>query len=177
MEDDDFAVLYAVQTIVTEQTKKTLQEQKHYRQVLNMLGIAYWEWSEENGYYASSNYARYELSKASFEEVRKSCVYDGIVHPEDMHLLKGFLSMGETKQKRGSVVLRMCMTDGTYQWTEIQGFCEYDADGNLTRLSGTLRDMNEEWVKQKKALQDALDAAKAANEAKTVFISRISHDM
>lgn len=154
-----------------------LQEQKHYRQVLNMLDIAYWEWSKEGGFYSSSNYDKYALSRASSEELRSSRVYDGIVHPEDMPLLEDFLNQGNEKQRRCSTILRMLMVDGTYQWTEILGLREYDEMGRPVRISCTLRDMNEEWIRQKLALQEALDEAKRANEAKTVFISRISHDM
>lgn len=40
-----------------------------------------------------------------------------------------------------------------------------------------LRDVDREWQQQNRKLQDALKMAKKANQAKTDFLSRVSHDM
>lgn len=40
-----------------------------------------------------------------------------------------------------------------------------------------LRDVDREWQQQNRKLQDALKVAKKANQAKTDFLSRVSHDM
>lgn len=177
MGDDDYAVLYAVQTKVTDESKRTIQEQKHYRHILSMLNIAYWEWSKENGFYTSTNFLKYKLSDYDMNAIKENKVLDGIVHSEDRPELLNFLSNSESLHQRAYIHVRLLMKDGTYQWTELIGLREFDDKENLIRISCTLRDINEEWEKQKKALKNALNKAKAANEAKTMFISRISHDM
>ncbi|MDY5881895.1 MAG: ATP-binding protein [Roseburia sp.] len=175
--ENDEAVLYAVHTRTTEEFIRTLQEQRHYRRVINMLGIAYWEWNVQAGFYCTSNYYQYAISEVPFEELRKNLVDEKVVHPDDREILKEFLAQGELQKGKCSAILRMLMCDGSYQWTEIIGLREYDGGEDAVRISCILRDVNQEWIRQKKALQDALEEAKQANAAKTAFISRISHDM
>lgn len=153
------------------------QEQRHYRKVIDMLDIAYWEWSSKAGFYCTSNYYQYAISKVPFEETRKSLVDGNVVHPDDREILKDFFAQGKLQSGKHTAILRMLMCDGSYRWTEILGLREYDGAEESVRISCILRDVNQEWVRQKKALQDALEEAKRANAAKTAFISRISHDM
>ena len=177
LDKDDASVWYAVHTIVSDNTKLALKEQEHYRTVLGMLGIAYWEWSKQNGFYASSSYSDYALSQIPFETVRGRAALTGIIHPEDESVLKEYFSQDSSNSKSSSITVRMHMTDGSYSWTEMNTFKDISPSGELLRLSGTLRNVNDEWIAQKRILQNALDEARVANQAKTAFLSRISHDM
>ncbi len=154
-----------------------IREQRHYRMVMNMLGIAYWEWSKESGFYASETFSKYALSKKPIEALRNNQVFDDSIYPEDVGKLKRFFSHGDRKEERASTTIRLKLVDGSYQWTEIFGFKEYSETKETIRLSCIMRDVDKEWIDQRNQLEKALEDAKNANQSKSEFLSRISHDM
>ncbi|MDD3404276.1 MAG: response regulator [Hespellia sp.] len=184
LEEGDVAVLYAVHTVVSEEAKQEKREQNHYRTIMNMLGIAYWEWSKENGFYASKKYYNYLLSKSPLEDVKNNRVFEPAVYPEDVSLLKEFFNQTDYQEDHASVIVRMGMADGTYHWTEIFGFKEYASSGEQMGMSCVMRDVDKEWLEQNEKLEKALKQAQAAlakakkaDDAKDEFLSRMSHDL
>lgn len=172
--EDDIAVLYAVHTLVSNQEKR---EQRHYRTVMNLLGIAYWEWSRDYGLYSSEMFQRYELSRKSIDLLKNNQVFDDAIHPDDIGKLREFFSHGDQKEEQAGTIIRLKLVDGSYQWTEIFGFKEYAEDGETLRLSCVMRGADKEWVDQKSQLQKALQDAEKASQSKSEFLTRISHDM
>lgn len=184
LKEDEIAVVYAVHTVVSEESKQAIREQNHYRTIMDLLGIAYWEWSKAEGFFASENYSNYILSESPFEDVRKNSVFGNAIHPDDIALLKDFFSKGDNQEERASVIVRMGMKDGTFHWTEIFGFKEYAENGETLRMSCVMRDVDKEWIEQNEKLEEALKQAKTAlskakkaDEAKNEFLSRMSHDL
>lgn len=174
---DELAVLYAVHTKVSNDAKRLLVEQERYRTILDNLDAAYFEWDNDKEFYCSEKYSQYAMSKLEIGDIIHSTASLESVHPEDHKLIRRFFDMKQKKQSKASVILRMKMMDGTYRWTEVMGFFEYDRLGHMTRLIGVLRDVDNEWLRQNKRLRTALKEAEQANQAKTDFLSRVSHDM
>ncbi len=174
---DDIAILYAVHTRVSEETLQIIKEQQRYRAVMDALDVAFLEWDVDNGFYASEKYADYAMSDEEYEKVLKNEASPNVVHPDDFHALQHFFQKLKKTDTKTSVTMRFLMKDGTYRWTEMLVFFDYDASGKTSRIIGILRDIDKEWIKQNKRLQAALDSAEMANQAKTDFLSRVSHDM
>lgn len=177
LEKDDVALWYAVHTRVSDNGKQAILEQEHYRMVLNMTELAYFEWDSESGFYTSAEYSRYALSEGGMDAVMGWKNNRESVHPDDYDKLLGFIGTVGDGNENNTVKLRMKMTDGSYRWTEVVGYIEHDDNGNLKRLIGILRDIDNEWIEQNKKLQAALYEAQRANMAKSDFLSQMSHEI
>lgn len=152
-------------------------EQERYHSIMDALDIAFIEWERGGGFYASEKYSEYALSDESFEAVLSNTGSLNTVHPDDIPMLMHFFKEHNTKKKKISVTLRMKMKDGSYRWTEMLSFGDFDESGIANRVIGIFRDVDKEWMKQNEKLQKAVEIAEKANAAKTAFLSRISHDM
>lgn len=177
LEEDETAILYAVHTLVYGDAMVRIQEQKHYRDLMNILQIAYWEWSLDSGYYTSEKYSEYAVSEEPNEIIWDTPKCLKYIHPDDKALYEEYAKRDNNDSERMSAVLRVLMKDGSYQWTEMFAFAECDDNGHLNRIISVMRGVDEEWLEQKKQLEYALEDAKKANRAKTDFLSRVSHDM
>lgn len=177
VEEDEIAILYAVHTLVYGDAMVRIQEQKHYRDLMNILQIAYWEWSVDSGYYTSEKYSEYAISEEPNENIWDTPKCLKYIHPEDTALYEEYVKKDNNDSERLSAVLRVKMKDGSYQWTEMFAFAELDDNGRLNRIISVMRGVDKEWLEQKKQLEYALEDAKKANRAKTDFLSRVSHDM
>lgn len=160
-----------------EETESALEEQNRYRYIMDNLDVAYFELDSEGNFYASDKYALYVMSEEKPEDIlADQGSYDGI-HPEDLPLMFEFFALKKKNLPKISATMRLKMKDGTYRWTEVMGFFEFDEQGNRTKSIGVLRDVDQEWLNQNRKLQDALHAAEMANEAKTNFLARVSHNI
>ena len=112
-------------------------------------------------------------------ELGSQCRY---VHPDDMQRLMSILKeikasgenfvtecriitrSGETK----ILILTLYYTSGEESWDGIPSFYSVGVDVTKDRM---------EQVRQRKALEEAYEAARIANDAKTNFLSSMSHDI
>ncbi len=174
---DELALLYVVHTPVSKETELALKEQKRYRTLMAALDVAIVEWEYGKELFTSEKYTKYALSREGLEFFLKDDVSESVVHPEDISIMKKFVDECRKKPKKASVILRMKMIDGSYRWTEMYGLVDYDEDNSPKRIIGVLRDVDKERIEQTKRLQRALIEAEKANQAKSDFLSRVSHDM
>ena len=175
--EEDVATIYAVHTIVPEETENALVEQNRYRYVLDNLDVAYFEIDANGTFYASDKYSLYTMSEDAPEKIFEDRGDLQAVHPDDIPKLFEFFSLKNKKLPKISSILRMKMRDGTYRWTELIAFYEYNEAGNSSKIIGILRDVDKEWMNQNRKLQEALKEAEKANNAKTEFLARVSHEM
>ncbi|MDD3410264.1 MAG: response regulator [Eubacteriales bacterium] len=157
--------------------RNVVKEQKRYRNLFNILGIAYWEWTRGSGYYHSEKYNDYAISDMEPEKIWDGETSFQYVHPDDVAAMKEFMSKHPDNEVKKSAIVRCLMKDGSYRWTEMFSVAETSPNGELTRLISMMRNVDKEWLEQKARLEDALQAAEEASRAKTAFLSRISHDM
>lgn len=100
-------------------------------------------------------------------------------HPEDREQIKNSF-LAALKDRTGktdySVTYRAVKKDGTIRWYRANGHVIRRKDGTAEYFYGLIADVDE----QKKAsdmLEKALEQARLANEAKTSFLARMSHDI
>lgn len=177
IKEDELAVLYGVHTRVPDETIAVIEEEKRYRKILNNLDLAYFEWQQGGEFYASKRYKDYAMSYVDNTSIRNNQGPMDTIYSEDIPILLSFFDKKERHQTKVTETLRCKMVDGSYRWTEMMGFFEYDAEGNEVKTMGILRDVENEWKSQNDRLQKALKEANTANEAKTAFLSTVSHDM
>ena len=100
-------------------------------------------------------------------------------HPDDREYVQNcFLSALRDRSGNTdySVTYRAVKKDGTVRWYRANGYVIRRKDGTAEFCYGLISDIDE----QKKAsdlLEKALEQAKIANEAKTSFLARMSHDI
>jgi PAS domain S-box-containing protein len=99
------------------------------------------------------------------------------VHPDD---LQGVLEV-LTGHIEGSLPIYQCTCrmrhkDGRWVWVEARGQCVRDASGKPYRMTGTLTDISAR-KQAEEALQQAKEAADAANRAKSEFLANMSHEL
>ena len=106
-------------------------------------------------------------------------------HPDDSaKILEHFSLTGLRRQKKDrhidfALECRSRLFDSEYRWTAFNSTLLAQSDG-YHQIILTLRDIHEDKLKElreQQALQEAFDAAKAANMAKNEFLSRMSHDI
>ena len=106
-------------------------------------------------------------------------------HPDDSaKILEHFSLSGLRRQKKYrhidfALECRSRLFDSEYRWTAFNSTLLAQSDG-YHQIILTLRDIHEDKLKElreQQALQEAFDAAKAANMAKNEFLSRMSHDI
>ncbi len=105
--------------------------------------------------------------------------WSDLLHPEDKErVLKEFYDTIEdyTNRKSYDVEYRLKTKDGEWRWYHAMGRLTRQEDGTPQSYVGIFIDITRN--KQKDALlHDALMQAKAASEAKTAFLSSMSHDI
>lgn len=106
-------------------------------------------------------------------------------HPDDSaKILEHFSLSGLRRPKKDrhidfALECRSRLFDSEYRWTAFNSTLLAQSDG-YHQIILTLRDIHEDKLKElreQQALQEAFDAAKAANMAKNEFLSRMSHDI
>lgn len=104
-----------------------------------------------------------------------------ILHPDDHDRVLKSIKAGFRSKNEGKVydaTFRMRRKTGEYVWYHAVGRLE-NIDREVRNLYGIVRDFSShiELEKQKKKLAEALDMAQSANQAKTLFLNSMSHDI
>ena len=109
-------------------------EMEKEQNLLAGLGIAYWEWTPEHGASHSAGYEKYAVSQLDDEKIWDGEAPFAYVHPDDVPLMKKFMTQFSSDEVKKSAVVRCKMRDGSYRWTEMFSFAETSAKGQLKRL-------------------------------------------
>lgn len=111
---------------------------------------------------------------------------NALIHPEDREMFREAFSLESIRKSvaAGERVivreLRRLSPDGIYRWTEMIGVLVIGAAVEEQTVVLTFRDMDDirkEEERKRAALLDALNLAEQANNAKSDFLSRMSHDI
>jgi PAS domain S-box-containing protein len=98
------------------------------------------------------------------------------IHPDDrrpyIHAFIDCMTSGKTSQWE----IRVRNGDGREWVVWIEGRCETDETGKVTALFGICQDVTEQR-RLKAKLQEARDAAQAADRAKSTFLACMSHEL
>lgn len=161
---------------ISEQ-KQLYEQLKRNEELLNTMGntalIGGWE------YDANSDTIRwtqqiYEIYGVPQDVIPTMDLYQSFFAPEarDLHniVLKFTLETG----KPFDLELPFITANGERRWARVQGFRPRGINHHI--VQGSLQDITEAVLKREELLQ-AKNIAETANQSKTVFLSRISHDI
>lgn len=99
-----------------------------------------------------------------------------LLHPEDQP--RAFAAWRTAVEGRAPYDLeyRIRRHDGAYEWFKVRGNPIRNDTGQIIRWFGTAVNVDQ-LVKVQEALGDAVEAAEAANQAKSEFLARMSHEI
>ncbi|CAN5332331.1 hypothetical protein BH11PSE2_BH11PSE2_13540 [soil metagenome] len=98
------------------------------------------------------------------------------VHPDDRERIWGLWQEQIRVGVSGAVEYRINRQDGREVWASQTVTLEPGPDGKIRRMIGAMQNITERKLAER-AMAQALDAAEAANRAKTEFLANISHEL
>ncbi|MDD2979846.1 MAG: ATP-binding protein [Hespellia sp.] len=98
------------------------------------------------------------------------------IHPKDHKIIFQMIQQFQQGEDLQDVIYRIKNGAGEYYWIRLVASV-VDRNQDTIVLYGSVSDVDEIEEKQKQELNEALNRVKEANNAKTEFFSRMSHDM
>jgi signal transduction histidine kinase/ActR/RegA family two-component response regulator len=124
-------------------------------------------WSEEV-------YRIHGVDPASFHPTRENSL--DAYHPDDRPTVRKLMDWAIGFTRDFEFALRIVRPDGEIRHVQSRGFCELDEAGAVVSIFGVLADIT--ILKEAEIrLKAAQLAAEAANEAKSAFLSTVSHEL
>lgn len=104
--------------------------------------------------------------------------WEALIHPDDRVMMDDYfrievIGQGRNFDKEYRIIR---YNDQVERWVHGLGRLEYDAQGHLLKMLGTIQDITDRKHAQEELLQ-AKVAAEAANIAKSQFLSNMSHEI
>ena len=168
--------------IVEERTSKLVAAEERQRAAIEAGDVGLWEYNLQTGaaYFSLRYYEILGFSEADFADGRN--IWDEQIHPKDRKVddkrAAEYVARGPdgTLEMFASEV-RMKHKDGSWRWIAVRGrIAEWDIRNEPVRWVGSLIDITDQ-VQTNQDLEEARDAAHAANDAKSSFLANMSHEI
>ena len=115
----------------------------------------------------------YPLSDFQDNAVRS---FTSVIHPDDTARIYAVVVQAIAEHRPYTVEYRIIRSDGDIRYVYERGQAEYGDDDKAEVLDGTIIDVTELKSLQKD-LEQAKEAADAANQAKSAFLANMSHEL
>ncbi len=159
--------MYGTHQDVTER-KQTMAE---LREVQRLAGLGHWSWYVKTGEveWSEEVYRIFGLDPESFTPQIDSILALSAPWPEDLARGQELIQRAIMSGDPGKYDQRFLRPDGStgYYHSTFQG--EYDENGDLTLIKGSVLDVTER--------KRAVELAEAANQAKSEFLANMSHEI
>ena len=119
-------------------------------------------------------FALYGVAKENFGGAYKTWLSG--VHPDDMERCDAEIQMAISGEKEFDTEFRVCWPDGSVRTIRALASILPDGSGNPRHMIGTNWDITEQKITEAK-LRKAIEDAKAANKAKSLFLASMSHEI
>lgn len=155
------------------------RELKLLETILDFILAGYWDWDLANHQQYFSPGCKRIFGYAADELPNSPETWKHLIFPED--LAPAIHCFDRHLQSRGTIPYyneaRYRHRDGSTVWVLSSGqVIEWDAAGNPLRMIGCYMDISDRKHKEQ-ALQKAMEAAEAANLAKSIFLANMSHEL
>ncbi len=97
------------------------------------------------------------------------------IHPDDLAGAQATLAHAMQSEQTVEGRYRFVLADGRVSWLEVLVRAQRGAQGQVSSLIGTCRDVTDS--QEAARLREDKDAAERANRAKSQFLSRVSHEL
>ena len=159
--------------LLLEQLQKS-QDQLEQAHKLARIGI--WSWNRSTGRcFLSDEFRNISGREPSGEDLTIAQVLD-LFSPHSRSLLEQAMEATLENGDPYQLELEMLRPDRTTCWLNAFGGPTREKDGRITGLHGTVQDITER-KEAEHSLRKAMEAAEAANRAKTVFLANMSHEL
>ncbi|MGH8315924.1 MAG: PAS domain-containing protein, partial [Steroidobacterales bacterium] len=98
------------------------------------------------------------------------------VHPDDLPSTDAAVHVNVEQGVAVDLEVRMRTKRGEYRWYRMRGTPEFDDQGKVQRVSGSMHDVTEARL-SRDALVRATEAAQAASRSKSAFLANVSHEI
>ncbi|MEG4231837.1 PAS domain S-box protein [Microcoleus sp. Pol11C3] len=145
---------------------------------LEASGDGLWDWKIETGEIYINSYYQEMLCYKPGELVMDANVWEQMIHPDDKFwVFEALNSNLQDSTLKYAFDYRVRCKSGEWKWIANYGkVVAYDEDGKPLRMIGTHKDISDRKQKEL-ALQHAMEAAEAANLAKSAFLANMSHEL
>lgn len=177
-----------------EARRKDIQMQNTIHELMNS---ASWAVSfDEYGNYADSIWSNEIKTLLGYDEsdnINNETIWQDSLHPEDFDRAMKQFTDGLMGLSEYNTIFRLRCKNGNYKWFNGRGELINDSDGKPISFQGVIKDVTsdiemerlnkerihalDELKTSELALQAALEEAKEASNAKSTFLSNMSHDI
>jgi PAS domain S-box-containing protein len=160
-------------TDIVDALERTERSERRLLMAMEIGQLFVWEFDYARGEFMTGDVA--DEGNGSRLEAAAAKIWEG-VHPEDLPEAMARWQAHEADGTPYRMRYRIRGRDGQYIWAAVAADTIRDKDGNIERIIGMLRNIDQE-KQAEAALEEALHHAEAANRAKSEFLANMSHEI